>query len=71
MKHNCINCNYETDRKENYDRHINSIKHKKHYSDNIKNNNTSDTSDTSGNSMIIVKIDNLTKQNEVELKQNE
>jgi hypothetical protein len=67
MKHNCIYCNYESDRKENYDRHINSIKHKKHHSDNIKNNNVNDVNDTSGNSIIIVKIDNLTKQNE-ELK---
>jgi hypothetical protein len=71
MKHICIYCNYETDRKENYDRHINSIKHKKHHSDNIKNNNITNISDTSGNSMIIVKIDNLTKQNEVVLKQND
>ncbi len=68
MKHNCIYCNYETERKENYDRHINSIKHKKNYSDNVKNNIGSDIS---GNSVIIVKIDNLTKQNEVVLKQNE
>jgi hypothetical protein len=76
MKHICIYCNYESDRKENYDRHINSIKHKRHYSDNIKINvinvsDVSDVSDISGNSVIIVKIDNLTKQNEVVLKQNE
>ena len=31
MKHNCTHCNYETTRKENYDRHLNSIKHKKNY----------------------------------------
>ena len=63
MKHNCNHCNYETTRKENYDRHLTSVKHKNNLSKNKQ------TTDVSGN--LINKIDNLAKQNATVIKQNE
>ena len=62
--HTCKYCNYTTDRKSIYDRHLTSIKHKNNL---LLNNKTN--IDNSGN--LINKIDNLSKQNEEVLKQNE
>jgi hypothetical protein len=57
----CKYCNYSINRKSSYNNHLLSNKHK---------NNTI-IMDNSGNNIVIVKIDNLAKQNEEILKQND
>jgi hypothetical protein len=64
MKHICNYCNYETLRKENYERHLLSLKHKKNINDSNEDLNRH-------NNIVINKIDNLSKQNEEVLRQNE
>ncbi len=46
MKHTCKCCNYETSRKENYDRHLNSKKHKVNKSNDKPPENTIINKDT-------------------------
>jgi hypothetical protein len=64
MKHYCKQCDYSTDRKENYEKHLLT---KKHLNNKIKIDETR----INNNNMVLIseeKIDNLAKQNE-ELKQ--
>jgi hypothetical protein len=60
--HTCKYCNYSSNQKGSYDRHLNSVKH--------KNNTNIDIDIDISNNIIINKIDNLSKQNNHLVKQN-
>ena len=67
--HGCKYCLFSTNKKNDYDRHLNSLKHKKNISS--KKNNITNIIDVSGNTKLMLDIynnqNNLAKQNE-ELK---
>ena len=61
--HTCKYCNYAIDKKNDYDKHLRTIKHKNNMVKNTNTNTNTNNIDISNN--IINKIDNLSKQNEL------
>ena len=64
VKHICFTCNYSTNQKGTYDRHLRTKRH-------VNNSQTIINLDNSGNIIVIEQINNLSKQNEKVIRQND